>query len=105
MKKSLFSLLFLILVSCSISVSAQEVKPKLSENAGSDRAAIEISIVGNKIFIENAPIGKKIEIFSVVGLKVSEIEIKNSSGEYSLNASKGYYILKISDTFRKVVIR
>ena len=53
----------------------------------------------------NAPIGSKLEIYSVVGIKVKEIEIKQSTAEYTLNIAKGYYIIRIADTVRKVAIR
>ena len=103
MKKGLLSLLFLTFV--CFQAFTQDVK-KL-QNTDGERAAIEMSVVGNKIIIENAPVGKKIEIFSVIGLKITEIEIKTSSGEYILNAPKGYYILKVNDnyTVRKIAIR
>ena len=104
MKKNLLSLLFLLACMCfQTSVLAQQdTKPK-SENNDIDR--IIVTVVGNKISTENAPIGKRIEIFSVVGLKVTEIEIKTPSGEYLLNnVPKGYYLLKISDIVRKVVV-
>jgi len=85
---------------------AQDIKSK-SLNGEGDRAAIEISVVGNRIYIENAPVGKRIEILSILGLKVSESEIKTSSGEYILNVPKGYYILRIkdTDTIRKIAVR
>ena len=106
MKKSLLSLLLLVMFIC-FQTLAQDTKSKsLSEN--SDRAAIEITVVGNKIYIENAPVGKKIEVFSIVGLKVQEIEIKNPTADYTLNVPKGYYILRINDPnapIRKTAIR
>ncbi len=106
MKKSLLSLLFLFACVCfqTTVLAQQDIKPKSVNMVDTDRI-IEMNVVGNKIFTENAPLGKKIEIFSVVGVKVAEIEIKTSSGEYILNVPKGYYILKINDTVRKVAIR
>ena len=53
----------------------------------------------------NAPIVSKLEIYSVVGIKVKEIEIKQSTAEYTLNIAKGYYIIRIGETVRKVAIR
>ena len=104
MKKSLFSFLFLVMFTCA-QIFAQEAKSKPVSVESERTPTVEMSVVGNKIYVENATVGKKIEIFSVVGLKISEIEIKTSSGEYILNVTKGYYILKLSDTVRKVVIR
>lgn len=66
---------------------------------------IEITSSENRILVTNAPIGSKLEIYSVVGIKVKEIEIKQSTAEYTLNIAKGYYIIRIADTVRKVAIR
>ena len=105
MKKRLLLLFVSLLVYFPTLVLAQDTKSKLPVSSDADRIGLEINVVGNKIFTENAPLGKKIEIFSVVGQKVDEWEIKKPSEEYILNVPKGYYILKISDTFRKVAIR
>ena len=104
MKKSLLSLLFLLACMCfQTAVFAQQDAKKPVSN-DSERV-IEMTVVGNRIFLENAPIGKRIEVFSVVGLKVADIEIKTPSGEHLLNVPKGYYILRIGDIVRKVAIR
>lgn len=66
---------------------------------------VEISVIGNRLKVENATVGNKLEIYSVVGVKVLEIEIKQTSGEYTLNIAKGYYIVRINETVRKIVIR
>ncbi len=91
-------------MSIPVLVFSQETKPKITI-VDTDRTTIELTIVGNKLNVENAPVGKKIQIFSVIGLKVAEIEMKNQSGEYTLNIPKGYYILKFGETARKIAIR
>ena len=105
MKKRLFSLLFLLAYICfQTAVLAQQDAKSKVVSSDVDHV-IEIYVVGNKITTENAPVGKKIEVFSVVGLKVAEYEIKTPAGEYFLSVPKGYYILRINDTVRKVAIR
>ncbi len=66
---------------------------------------VEVVAVDNRIIVSNAPVGSKLEIYSVVGIKVAEIEMKEPSGEYPVNIAKGYYIVRISNTVRKVAIR
>ncbi|MDD2437103.1 MAG: T9SS type A sorting domain-containing protein [Massilibacteroides sp.] len=70
-----------------------------------EAAEVEISIIDNRLKIKNALVGSKLEIYSIVGVKVFETEIKYSSGEYVLNLAKGYYIVRLKDTVRKIVIR
>ena len=67
--------------------------------------SIQITVTDNRISVVNAPVGSKLEIFSVVGLKVREIEMKQPTGEYIVNIAKGYYIIRIEETVRKVAIR
>jgi len=105
MKKNLFSLLFLLAYMCfQTSVLAQQDLKQKAVNGDTDHA-IEMYVVGNKIYTENAPIGKKIEVLSIVGPKVAEFEIKSPNGEYFLTVPKGFYILRLNDTVRKVAIR
>ena len=104
MKKRLLSILILLACICfqTAVLAQQDTKLKV---AGSDSDCIlEIRVVGNRVFTECAPIGKKIEVFSVVGLKVKEFKIETTSGEYLLTVPKGYYILRLNDTVRKVAI-
>ena len=104
MKRYLLSILLLLYVCSPFVVFSQEIKDKPVIN-DTERVVFEMNVVGNKIFTENAPIGRRIEVYSVIGLKINEIEIKTPSGEYILNVPKGYYILKLNDTVRKVAIR
>lgn len=67
--------------------------------------SIEISAYDSCIKVKNAPAGSVLEIYSVVGIKVKEIKLASSDGEYPVNIPKGYYIIRIGETVRKVVIR
>ena len=106
MRSLLFSLLIAFLTILS-SATAQQQSPKQKDIAiiRSASDTIKISVSDNRITIGNAPIGSKLEIFSIVGIKVREIEMKQPSGEYTVNIAKGYYIIRIEDTVRKVAIR
>jgi hypothetical protein len=64
-----------------------------------------VVMVGNRIKVENAVVGSFIEVYSVVGIKVAEIEVKTPNGEYPLNIAKGYYIVRIGSTVRKIALR
>ena len=71
----------------------------------SDGAKVCISAYDSCIKVKNAPTGSVLEIYSVVGIKVKEIKLTSSDGEYPVNIPKGYYIIRIGETVRKVVIR
>ena len=89
----------------SAAQTQQNVKAKPAVAAVADTSAIKISYDSNRISVKNAPIGEKLRVFSVVGLKLKEFEMKTSSGEYVINLSRGIYILKIGETVQKCVVK
>lgn len=102
-----YVIVIMLALSAGVSVSAQSVKSTTITNASKlpEPEPIEISVHDGRIIVANAPKGSVLEIYSVVGIKVREIEMKQSSGEYPVNIAKGYYIIRIEDTVRKIAIR
>lgn len=107
MKALLFLFMVLVLSTGSGLVAyAQQANPAVyTMKKAPEKPSVEVVAIDNRIKVANAPIGSKLEIYSVVGIKVVEIEMKQSSGEYTVNIAKGYYIIRIGDTVRKVAIR
>jgi hypothetical protein len=105
--KAIGLLMFGYLGLFSIPVHAQQ-KDNLSkvfvEKAVQD-SLIGITTDDNKVTLSNVPVNTTMEIYTIIGTKVKEIEIKQPSGEYILKLPKGYYIIRIADTVRKIVIR
>lgn len=101
----------LLLAGCGFmanSVQAQQAdrsSKAITKEAVSVNNAIDVKTIENLIVISNAPVNAKMEIYNIIGTKVFEVEMKQSSGEYTLPLSKGYYIVRIADTVRKIVIR
>lgn len=103
----LFSIILLagLCTGIPLSVKAQQADATTHAVMQAKPDSIEISAYDNKIVVKNAPIGSKLEIYSVVGIRVKEIEMKQPDGEYTVNIAKGYYIIRIGETVRKVAIR
>ncbi len=98
-------LLWLMGFGCLPSLEAQENHVRIAVSEEKEPTPIKISAYDNKIVVENAPVGSKLEIYSVVGIRVKEISLKQPSGEYTVDIAKGYYIVRIGDTVRKIAIR
>lgn len=92
-------------ISCPILVNAQKSASATYSVVIEPTDTIEITVADNRIILNNVPVGSKLQVYSVVGVKVKEIEIKQPSGEYILNLAKGYYIIRIGDVVRKIAIR
>ncbi|HOT65280.1 MAG: T9SS type A sorting domain-containing protein [Dysgonomonadaceae bacterium] len=67
--------------------------------------SLKIYIRENRLVIENLPKDTIIEIYSIVGTKVSTIRAKAGYGEYFLSLSKGYYIVKVEKVVKKIAIK
>jgi len=102
-----FSILLVFLLSFGTTViEAQKVNtmPKTTTQ-NPEKNQLEVIATDNRIKLSNAPVGSKLEIYSVVGIKMVEIDIKESTAEYPVNIAKGYYIVRIGEIVRKVAIR
>ena len=67
--------------------------------------SLKIYIRENRLVIENLPNDTIIEIYSIVGTKVSTIRATAGYGEYFLSLSKGYYIVKVEKVVKKIAIK
>ncbi|MDR2118345.1 MAG: hypothetical protein LBP25_02245 [Tannerellaceae bacterium] len=103
--RSFLGVVILAAVTSFASFAQQPHTPPAAAKKPAPRPAIEVVAVDNRIKVLHAPTGSRLEVYSVVGLKVAEIEIKQPCGEYVVNLAKGYYIIRIDETVRKVAIR
>ncbi len=88
-------------VAAQAPVSPQTAAATVREEVG--KTALEA--YDNRVKVSNAPEGSQIEVFSVVGIKVRAIRVTRPDGEYVLDLPKGYYIVRLGDVVRKIVIR
>jgi hypothetical protein len=102
MKRILLLFLFLFLVSLQTSIIAQNTQE--SSKAVEQSVALEMSVAKNKLIVRNAQVGKRVEIITILGNKVKEIEIKLPDAEYDLNLPKAIYIFKLDGTVRKFIV-
>jgi uncharacterized lipoprotein YajG len=96
--------IFLLLAPASLFAQQTSTPPEAAPKHASS-ASVEIIAVDNRIRVANAPADSRLEIYSVVGIKVVEIEMKQPCGEYTVHIAKGYYIIRIGETVRKIAIR
>ncbi|MDR1369313.1 MAG: hypothetical protein LBJ72_04170 [Dysgonamonadaceae bacterium] len=105
MKKNLLFTIIALFLSLQAAVFAQQ-EAKVKVVVVVDKNVIDITLIdSNRLSVKNAPIGKKLEVYSIVGNKVKEFDIKTSDGEYELNLPRSVYIVKLDGTVRKYVIK
>jgi hypothetical protein len=86
-------------------VFPQDKQTKKNETTTSETAAPVISVKDNKLTLKNAPKGKFLIIYTIIGTKVRQIEIKSSTEEHDLKLSRGIYLFKLEGIVKKIVIK
>ena len=102
MKQILFIFSFFFLALFQAPLIAQDKKASADVE---ESTTPKMSLVNNKLQVKNAPVGKRIEIITILGNKVKEIEIKSSEAEFDLDLPKAIYIFKLDGTVRKFVVK
>lgn len=99
MKKTILFLLSFVLLSAPLTTTAQ------TETEGIENfiPSISMQVKGNVVHIHGAN-GETMEIFNLTGVKVHSVKIDGAEKSYTLNLSKGCYILKIGKFVRKISI-
>jgi len=60
---------------------------------------------GKTLQLQNATVGEKMEVLSIVGVRIVEKKIESSNQSYTLELPKGYYIVKIGTAVRKISVK
>ncbi|MDR2496076.1 MAG: hypothetical protein LBD21_03005 [Tannerellaceae bacterium] len=97
----------IVVLSILPAIVAQQTKkePLSGHKEQALKAEVSVVTINNHIKVSNAAIGSKLEIYSIVGIKVYEAEIKQESAEYVVNIARGYYIIRIGEAVCKIAIR
>jgi hypothetical protein len=103
MKKLFYLIALLLLVSSPVFLFAQEKKDKVLVTE--EVILPELSVANNILYIKNAPVGRRVEVITIVGNKVLEIEIKSTNVTHVLELPKAIYIFKLDGVVRKFVIK
>jgi maltose-binding protein MalE len=60
---------------------------------------------GKTLQLQNATVGEKMEVLSIVGVRIVEKKIESSNQSFTLELPKGYYIVKIGTAVRKISVK
>lgn len=93
--------LIIVLISLPICVCAQ----KGANDFDNDRQGIEVVINGEKVIVQSLPQDGVVEVFNVLGSKVSTFVVNGGTCTSRVNLPKGYYILKSDNVTKKIVVK
>lgn len=104
MKITTFFLFFLMLF-CSAPVLRAQEKIRQETTLQDEQSQTVISVADTTMHIQNATLGAVAELYNVLGVKVFSVKIESPDQVVSLNLPKGYYILKLENIVRKIIIK
>lgn len=70
-----------------------------------EKQEVKIVYSGEKVTIENLPKDDVLEVFNIMGVKIHSRRVSAGTNEYELNLPKGYYILKVGKTTKKIAVK
>lgn len=85
-------------------ISAQEQSKGIVMEE-TDIPETKIKVSENRLIIENLPKDGVLEIFSIVGVKVYTRKVKAGTNEYQIDLPKGYYIVRIGEFVKKILLK
>lgn len=85
------------------SLTAQENKK--AETVSQEQSDIVLTVSADTIRIQNATLGSVMEIYNILGVKINSFPIDTIDKTITLSLPKGYYIFKIGNVVRKIVIK
>lgn len=103
MKRTVLLLFFLLLLFFTQNSFAQEEK----KHKSMDTLSLELSFNANDntVRIQNAPKNSSLEIYDILGVKITSVKIDSNDKTVNLEVPKGCYILKIGEIARKIAIK
>ena len=104
MKPIVFIVLFFF-TCCFGTVAFAQTK---KQTAATEEVVIsEWYVANNQLKWVNVPVGRQFEIFTILGNKIKQIEVKSPEGVYDLNLPRAIYIFKFDGdgSVKKFVIR
>ncbi len=104
-RRIVFCLLFVMSCMGTQLVLGQQVQEDVAQKSEVEQPAISVTVTGNTIRIQNAYPGAQLEVYNVLGIKVQVLKLDAADKTFTLNLSKGCYILKIENVVRKIAIK
>jgi len=73
--------------------------------AAAPETTLSVILTGKILQLQNATVGEKMEVLSIVGVRVVDKKIESSNQTFTLELPKGYYIVKIGTAVRKISMK
>lgn len=100
----LFSLAFSLQFVCRAQDARQDSRDEVARQKEESRVMV-VALSGGQVQVRHAEPGTTVEVYSILGVRIATARIESDSQTLSLNLPRGYYIFKIGNVVRRVVIK
>lgn len=100
--KKLVALFVLALITFA-PLAAQKVEKVVA--AVTTETTLSVILTGKTLQLQNATVGEKMEVLSIVGVRIVEKKIESTNPSFTLELPKGYYIVKVGTAVRKISMK
>lgn len=70
-----------------------------------DKPNVELTINGEKFIVQSLPQEGAVEVFNILGSKVTSFNVRGGINVNKVNLPEGYYILRCDNVTKKIVIK
>lgn len=82
---------------CGVSAQEQAEQTKAS--------TVSVSMADNILYINGAPLGSEVVIMNMLGERVYQSSTKNEKETLDLNLRNGFYIVKVGNVLKRIIIK
>lgn len=100
--KRIVAILVLALMTLS-PLLAQKAEKVVAQAA--QETTLSVILTGKTLQLQNATVGEKMEVLSIVGVRIVEKKIESTNPSFTLELPKGYYIVKVGTAVRKISVK
>lgn len=100
--KKIVAILVLALITLA-PLAAQKAEKAVA--AATTETTLSVILSGKNLQLQNATVGEKMEVLSIVGVRVVEKKVESSNQSFTLELPKGYYIVKVGTAVRKISVK
>jgi hypothetical protein len=101
MKRILIVLVMTLLVLAPLAAQ----KGEKAVATATTETTLSVILTGKTLQLQNASVGEKMEVLSIVGVRIVEKKIESSNQSFTMELPKGYYIVKIGTAVRKISVK
>ena len=96
-------ILFVLTLILFAPLAAQKVEKVVA--AVTMETTLSVILTGKTLQLQNATVGEKMEVLSIVGVRIVEKKIESTNPSFTLELPKGYYIVKVGTAVRKISMK